>query len=87
MSSFKQEMYENINVFGTICFKENIHKQGLDVQEWGCSIAWIPLLLVENSQQTMIEQNATDLTKQWQVCYEKSISSASNLLRNGTSIP
>ena len=22
---------------------------GLDVQEWGCSIAWIPLLLVENS--------------------------------------
>ena len=22
---------------------------GLDVQEWGCSIAWLPLLLVENS--------------------------------------
>jgi|TARA_R100000030_G_scaffold100732_2_gene94516 hypothetical protein len=22
---------------------------GLDVQEWGCSIAWLPLLLVENA--------------------------------------
>ena len=33
---------------------------GLDVQEWGCSIAWIPLLLVENSRQTMQVQAATE---------------------------
>ena len=33
---------------------------GLDVQEWGCSIAWIPLLLVENSQQVMGTKAATE---------------------------
>ena len=33
---------------------------GLDVQEWGCSIAWIPLLLVENSQKTQQVQAATE---------------------------
>tara|TARA_R110000803_G_scaffold102448_1_gene170534 strand:+ start:729 stop:1028 length:300 start_codon:yes stop_codon:yes gene_type:complete len=24
---------------------------GADVDEWGCSIAWLPVLLIENSQQ------------------------------------
>lgn len=24
---------------------------GQDVDEWGCSIAWMPILLIENSQQ------------------------------------
>jgi hypothetical protein len=33
---------------------------GLDVQEWGCSIAWIPLLLVENSQQIVGTKAATE---------------------------
>lgn len=33
---------------------------GLDVQEWGCSIAWIPLLLIENSQQIMGTKAATE---------------------------
>lgn len=33
---------------------------GLDVQEWGCSIAWIPLLLVENGKQTVGVQAATE---------------------------
>ena len=33
---------------------------GLDVQEWGCSIAWIPLLLVENSQQIVQTKAATE---------------------------
>ncbi len=33
---------------------------GADVQEWGCSIAWIPLLLVENSQQIMGNKAATE---------------------------
>ena len=33
---------------------------GLDVQEWGCSIAWLPLLLVENSRNTMGVQAATE---------------------------
>ena len=35
-------------------------QSGLDVQEWGCSIAWIPLLLVENSQQIMGTKAATE---------------------------
>ena len=33
---------------------------GLDVQEWGCSIAWLPLLLVENSKNTVGVQAATE---------------------------
>jgi hypothetical protein len=33
---------------------------GADVQEWGCSIAWIPLLLVENSQQMVGVKTATE---------------------------
>jgi len=33
---------------------------GMDVQEWGCSIAWIPLLLVENSQQILGTKAATE---------------------------
>jgi hypothetical protein len=24
---------------------------GKDVEEWGCSIAWLPILMIENSQQ------------------------------------
>ncbi len=24
---------------------------GVDIDEWGCSIAWLPILLIENSQQ------------------------------------
>lgn len=24
---------------------------GKDVEEWGCSIAWLPVLMIENSQQ------------------------------------
>jgi len=33
---------------------------GLDVQEWGCSIAWLPLLLVEKSAKTAGVQAATE---------------------------
>lgn len=33
---------------------------GANVQEWGCSIAWIPLLLVENSQQILGTKAATE---------------------------
>ena len=33
---------------------------GLDVQEWGCSIAWLPLLLVENSKHMMGTTAATE---------------------------
>ena len=33
---------------------------GLDVQEWGCSIAWIRLLLVENSSKMTGVQAATE---------------------------
>ncbi len=33
---------------------------GLDVQEWGCSIAWLPLLLVENSKHQMGTTAATE---------------------------
>jgi hypothetical protein len=33
---------------------------GLDVQEWGCSIAWLPLLLVENSAKLNGVTSATE---------------------------
>ena len=33
---------------------------GLDVSEWGCSIAWLPLLLVENSSKLNGVQAATE---------------------------
>jgi hypothetical protein len=33
---------------------------GLDVSEWGCSIAWLPLLLVENSAKMTGVQAATE---------------------------
>lgn len=33
---------------------------GMDVQEWGCSIAWLPLLLVENSSKLTGVQSATE---------------------------
>tara|TARA_R100001129_G_scaffold184909_2_gene171281 strand:+ start:622 stop:1086 length:465 start_codon:yes stop_codon:yes gene_type:complete len=35
-------------------------QSGVDVHEWGCSIAWLPLLLVENSRNTMGVQAATE---------------------------
>ena len=66
---------------------------GLDVQEWGCSIAWIPLLLVENSRQTMQVQAATESFRNEMVDSNKAMTgllkksdTASNLLRNTTSI-
>lgn len=66
---------------------------GLDVQEWGCSIAWIPLLLVENSRQTMQVQAATESFRNEMVDSNKAMAgllkksdTASNLLRNTTSI-
>jgi len=33
---------------------------GADVHEWGCSIAWLPLLLVENSSKLNGVQSATE---------------------------
>ena len=66
---------------------------GLDVQEWGCSIAWIPLLLVENSRQTMQVQAATESFRNEMVDSNKAMAgllqkndTASNLLRNTTSV-
>ena len=66
---------------------------GLDVQEWVCSIAWIPLLLVENSRQTMQVQAATESFRNEMVDSNKAMAgllkksdTASNLLRNTTSI-
>ena len=41
--------------------RQGKHPQtGLDVQEWGCSIAWLPLLLVENSAKMTGVQAATE---------------------------
>ncbi len=66
---------------------------GLDVQEWGCSIAWIPLLLVENSRQTMKVQAATESFRNEMVDSNRAMEgllqksdTASNLMRNTTSI-
>lgn len=49
---------------------------GKDTEEWGCAMAWLPILLVENAQQSrstgaavesfrneMVNQNARNLQK------------------------
>ncbi len=38
----------------------NHPQTGQNIQEWGCSIAWIPLLLVENSKHSMATTAATE---------------------------
>ena len=66
---------------------------GLPVQEWGCSIAWIPLLLVENARHVQGTQAATEsfrneMVKSNQALNDifKSSDSAKNLMQNATSI-
>ena len=68
-------------------------QNGTNVQEWGCSIAWIPLLLVENSRQTMKVQAATESFRNEMVDSNRAMEgllqksdTASNLMRNTTSI-
>ena len=40
---------------------QGAHPQtGLPVQEWGCSIAWMPLLMVENAKHIQGTQAATE---------------------------
>ena len=51
---------------------------GTDVHEWGCSIAWLPLLLVENSRHIMGTQAATESFRNEMV---KSQNVLSNLLQ------
>ena len=38
----------------------NHPQTGQNIQEWGCSIAWISLLLVENSKHSMATTAATE---------------------------
>ena len=73
---------------------QGTHPQsGAPVQEWGCSIAWIPLLLVENSRHIQGTQAATEsfrneMTKQ-QSAFNKLLEgsdSAKNLAMNASSI-
>jgi hypothetical protein len=73
---------------------QGTHPQtGAPVQEWGCSIAWIPLLLVENSRHIQGTQAATEsfrneMTKQ-QSAFNKLLEgseSAKNLAMNAHSI-
>tara|TARA_Y100000114_G_scaffold74195_1_gene68021 strand:+ start:930 stop:1385 length:456 start_codon:yes stop_codon:yes gene_type:complete len=71
----------------------NHPQTGAAVQEWGCSIAWIPLLLVENSKHMMGTQAATEsfrneMVKSNQAMENifKSSDSAKNLMMNATSI-
>lgn len=66
---------------------------GQPVQEWGCSIAWIPLLLVENARHVQGTQAATEsfrneMVKSNQALNDifKSSDSAKNLMQNATSI-
>ena len=66
---------------------------GADVHEWGCSIAWIPLLLVENSRSISGVQAATESFRNEMVDSNKAMQgllskteTASDLMRNTTTI-
>jgi hypothetical protein len=66
---------------------------GLDVSEWGCSITWLPLLLVENSAKLNGVQAATESFRNEMVKGQTAMNkllqsndSAKNLAMNATSI-
>ena len=73
---------------------QGTHPQsGANVQEWGCSIAWIPLLLVENGRQTVGVQAATESFRNEMVKSQTAMNkllqsndSAKNLAMNAASI-
>jgi len=73
---------------------QGAHPQtGLAVQEWGCSIAWMPLLMVENAKHVQGTQAATEsfrneMVKSNQAMESifKSSDSAKNLMMNAASI-
>jgi hypothetical protein len=73
---------------------QGTHPQtGANVQEWGCSIAWIPLLLVENGKQTVGVQAATESFRNEMVKSQTAMNqllqgsdSAKNLAMNAASI-
>jgi hypothetical protein len=73
---------------------QGTHPQsGANVQEWGCSIAWIPLLLVENGRQTVGVQAATESFRNEMVKSQNAMNkllqendSAKNLAMNAATI-
>lgn len=73
---------------------QGTHPQtGAPVQEWGCSIAWLPLLLVENSRHIQGTQAATESFRNEMVKSNNAMSkllesndSAKNLMVNATTI-
>ncbi len=73
---------------------QGAHPQtGAPVQEWGCSIAWIPLLLVENSRHIQGTQAATESFRNEMVKSNNAMSklfesndSDKNLMMNATTI-
>lgn len=73
---------------------QGAHPQtGQPVQEWGCSIAWIPLLLVENGKQTVGVQAATESFRNEMVKSQNAMNkllqsndSAKSLMENTVSI-
>lgn len=73
---------------------QGTHPQnGLPVQEWGCSIAWMPLLMVENARHVQGTQAATESFRNEMVKSNKAMEgifkssdSAKNLMLNATTI-
>tara|TARA_R100001510_G_C7651508_1_gene209186 strand:- start:1422 stop:1868 length:447 start_codon:yes stop_codon:yes gene_type:complete len=73
---------------------QGAHPQtGLPVQEWGCSIAWMPLLMVENAKHIQGTQAATESFRNEMVKSNKAMEgifkssdSAKNLMLNATTI-
>jgi hypothetical protein len=73
---------------------QGTHPQtGANVQEWGCSIAWLPLLMVEQSKQTIGVQAATESFRNEMVKSQTAMNkllqgsdSAKNLAMNAASI-
>ena len=63
---------------------QGTHPQtGAPVQEWGCSIAWLPLLLVENSRHIQGTQAATESFRNEMV---KSQTAMNQLLQGSNSV-
>jgi hypothetical protein len=73
---------------------QGTHPQtGANVQEWGCSIAWLPLLMIEQSKQTIGVQAATESFRNEMVKSQTAMNkllqgsdSAKNLAMNAASI-
>lgn len=46
---------------------------GMSIDEWGCSLAWLPILMVENAQQTKMAGSAIESFRNEMVAQNESL--------------